>query len=78
MTNVTCGEVLRPCRGDGDILGRYADLGRRFALPQATLNCPFWAEMQKVDAREVSESPRIEPYSCWLAQLRLSIALRSA
>jgi hypothetical protein len=44
MMSVTCGKILRPCRGDWDVLGRNGNLGRResLAVPQATLRCPVW------------------------------------
>ena len=45
LMNVTCGKVLRPCRGDREDLGRKENLGRRFALPQAILHYPSWVEM---------------------------------
>jgi hypothetical protein len=44
MMSVTCGESPGPCRGDEEAGDWKADLGRRYALPQATLPCPFVAE----------------------------------
>ena len=45
MMSVTSGndKVLRPCRGGWRVINWKADLGRRYALPQATLRCPSGA-----------------------------------
>ena len=52
MMSVTSGndKVLRPCRGGWRVINWKADLGRRYALPQATLHCPFGAEVPTTDA----------------------------
>jgi hypothetical protein len=44
MMSVTCGKFPSPCRGNEEAGNWKADLGRRYALPQATLHCPFVAE----------------------------------
>ncbi len=41
MISVTCGKLPRPCRGDWGVMELKSDLGRRYALPQATPHRPL-------------------------------------